>query len=242
MAGPAVRLDGVARAFGAVVAVRSLDLEVGTGSCVGLVGHNGSGKSTLLQMIAGRLRPSDGRVEVDGHDLATRGGREHARRFVAVGGATGALYPDLTVAEHLELVAVAHGVDGIDVRVDTLLDRVGLDARRNALPSQLSTGMRQKLDLALALVRPSQLLILDEPDRGLDPAARRRVWEDVEAYRAAGRTVLVATHQPIGLDDLLDEVLLLEYGEVVARGELAVVSDTPAGERLGLTTSGPDER
>ncbi len=240
MAGPAVRLAAVSRAFGAVEAVRHLDLEVAEGACIGLVGHNGSGKSTLLQLIAGRLRPSSGRIEVDGHDLGTHAGRAHARHAVAVGGATGAFYPDLTVAEHLELVAVAHGLGEragnpvVHERVDALLTRAALEPRRDAVPSQLSTGMRQKLDLALALIRPSRLLVLDEPDRGLDPAARHRLWEDVDAYRRDGGTVLVATHQPEGLDALLDEVLLLEYGEVVARGALAAVADTPAGRRLGL--------
>ena len=234
MEGPVVHLRAAARTFGAVQAVHATDLTVETRRCIGLVGHNGSGKSTLLQLIAGRLRPTAGSVEVDGRDLATRQGRAHARRFVAVGGATGAFYPDLTVAEHLELVAIAHGVDEVASRVEAQLERAELTARRDALPAQLSTGMRQKLDLALALIRPSHLLVLDEPDRGLDPAARRRLWEDVAAYRARGGTVLVATHQPIGLERLLDEVLLLEYGEVVARGCLDAVAGTRAGWRLGL--------
>lgn len=230
-----VRLAGVERSFGPVEAVRRIDLEIPARRCVGIVGHNGSGKSTLLQMIAGRLRPSVGAVEVDGVDLSTPAGLEHVRRFAAVGGAVAAFYPDLTVGEHLELVAIAHGVEDIARRVDDLLARLELAERRDALPGQLSTGMRQKLDLALAFVRPSQLLILDEPDRGLDPAARQRVWDDVRRYRATGRTAVVALHQLEGLDELFDEVLLLESGALRARGTLTEVRDTAAAGRLGLT-------
>ena len=234
MASTVVQLTAAARSFGAVQAVHPTDLTVEAGRCIGLVGHNGSGKSTLLQLVAGRLRPTAGNIEVDGLDLATRAGREHVRRFVAVGGATAAFYPDLTVEEHLELVAIAHGMEEVTPQVEARLERAELLARRDAVPDQLSTGMRQKLDLALAMIRPSRLLILDEPDRGLDPAARRRLWDDVTEYRAGGGTVLVATHQPAGLEGLLDEVLLLEYGEVAARGTLDAVSRTTAGWRLGL--------
>ena len=229
-----VALRGAARSFGAVEALRPLDLAVPAGAVVAVLGHNGSGKSTLLQLVAGRLRPTAGTVEVDGQDLATAAGRAHVRRAVAVGGMAAAFYPDLTVVEHLHLVGIAHGVDDLEDRVDGLLDRFGLADRRDALPAQLSTGMRQKLDLALALVRPSTVLLLDEPDRGLDPAARRRVWSDVDAYRRAGGTVLVATHQPDELDGLTDEVLVLEAGRVVATGGLDAVRGSDAGQRLGL--------
>ena len=230
----AVRLDAVGRSFGPVDALLPLDVHVPAGTVLGIIGHNGSGKSTLLQLIAGRLRPSQGRIEVDGVDLATPAGREHARRWVAVGGTIGAFYPDLTVAEHLQLVAIAHDAGDIDARVEEQLERAGLTARRDALTGQLSTGMRQKLDLALASIRPFRVLLLDEPDRGLDPAARQRVWDDVATQRAAGRTILVATHQPAGLEELFDRVLLLESGEVLASGTLAEVRSTEAARRLGL--------
>jgi ABC-2 type transport system ATP-binding protein len=231
-----VRLAGTARSFGAVDAVLPLDLTITRGRCLGVIGHNGSGKSTLLQLIAGRLRPTAGAVEVAGTDVHTREGQLRVRRDVAVGGTVAAFYPDLTVGEHLELVAIAHAVDDVATAVDGLLERYGLAPRRDALPVQLSTGMRQKLDLGMAFIRPSLLLLLDEPDRGLDPAARRRLWEDVAAYRASGRTVLLATHHPDGLDDLLDEVVLLEHGRVAADGTLDEVRGSDAGARLGLAS------
>lgn len=232
--GPAVRVVDVRRSFGTVDALIHINLDVDQGSCVGIVGHNGSGKSTLLQLIAGRLRPSSGQVEVGGIDLSTPDGRRHARTTVAVGGTVAAFYPDLTVREHLELVAIAHGLDAVRSRADTILADFNLTSRAEALPGQLSTGMRQKLDLALALVRPSRVLILDEPDRGLDPAARTKIWRDVADYKASGRTVIVATHQLGGLDGLFDQVVLLEAGVEAGRGSLDELRRTAAGQRLGL--------
>ncbi len=233
---PVARLDGAARSYGMVEALRPVSLEIQPGRCLGVVGHNGSGKSTMLQLLAGRLRPSAGAVEVEGIDLSTAEGQAHARRVVAVGGTIAAFYPDLTASEHLELVALAHGMSDVGDQVAAILDRFGLAERGQALPAQLSTGMRQKLDLAAALVRPSRLLLLDEPDRGLDPAARARVWEDVAAYRASGRTVVVATHQPVGLEDVFDEVVLLEAGAVAAHGSLPEVQTSEAAARLGIGT------
>lgn len=230
----AVRLVGAGRSFGAVEAVRPLDVEVVRGRCVGVIGHNGSGKSTLLQLIAGRLRATAGVVEVCGVDVATPVGRGVVRERVSVGGAVAAFYPDLTVREHLELVAAAHGVDDAGARVDRLLGRFDLAARDGALPGQLSSGMRQKLDLACAWVRPFELLLLDEPDRGLDPAARRRVWADVEVACGQGTTVLVAAHQLEGLDGVFDEVWLFEHGALVERGPLGEVRRSDAARRLGL--------
>jgi ABC-type multidrug transport system ATPase subunit len=231
---PAVRLVGAGRRFGAVTALHPLDLDVAAGRSIALLGHNGSGKSTLLQLVAGHLRPSEGRVEVEGHDLATSAGRQHARRRVAVGGATGAFYPDLTVAEHLELVAAAHELPDLAEQVDAALEQQGLGARRDALPSQLSTGMRQKLDLALAFLRPARLVLLDEPDRGLDPAARTALWAEVARRRAAGATLLLASHHPAELEHLVDEVLLLEFGAVLEHGPLDEVRHSDAARRLGL--------
>lgn len=232
--GPAVRLLGAGRSFGAVTALHPLDLEVPMGRSMALLGHNGSGKSTLLQLIVGHLRPTQGRVEVEGHDLARPEGRQHARRAVAVGGATGAFYPDLTVAEHLTLVAAAHEVPDVSERVEAMLEQQGLAARRDALPAQLSTGMRQKLDLALAFIRPARVLLLDEPDRGLDPAARTELWIEVARRRSAGTTLMLASHHPAELAHLVDEVLLLELGEVLERGPLDGVLRTEAARRLGL--------
>lgn len=232
---PAVRLIAAGRSFGVITAVHPLDLDVPAGRSLALLGHNGSGKSTLLQLIAGHLRPTHGRVEVEGNDLASPEGRQHARRAVAVGGATGAFYPDLTVAEHLTLVAAAHEVPDVPARVEAMLMQQGLSARRDALPAQLSTGLRQKLDLALAFIRPARVLLLDEPDRGLDPAARAELWTEVARRRTAGITLLLASHHPADIAPLVDEVLLLELGEVLERGPLDRVRGTAAARRLGLS-------
>src|SRR4029453_9634418 len=165
VAQPVLELRGVRKAYGELVAVDLLDLEVRPGECVVLIGHNGSGKTTTLRVGAGLRERSEGRVRVAGGDMA----QERSRAALSFVPDSPLLYPDLTVREHLELVGLAHGVgDGLDDRVADLLELFELTSRGDFLPGQLSRGMRQKGELAGPLARPFKLLLLDEPVVGLD--------------------------------------------------------------------------
>ncbi|WP_307825299.1 ABC transporter ATP-binding protein [Streptomyces sp. M2CJ-2] len=213
----------MSRTFGEREALRSVDLEVAAGECVALLGPNGSGKSTLLRIACGRDRPTAGTVEFDGEPMAEDDVRVRVR--VAVVGDALSCYPDLTARQHLELVAVAHDVPA--VRIDALLREQRLTGHADSLPGALSSGQLQALLLASALLRPRDLLVLDEPEQRLDPRARGRLADVLRAESDKGVAVLFATHQP-ELARAAHRVIALDDGAVVADGspdEVLTVAD-----------------
>lgn len=235
MATPApLRFRGARREYAGVVAVDDLDLKVAAGSCTVMVGRNGSGKTTTLQMAAGRLEPTGGVVEVDGRPTSTRAGRAHVRRVVSFALDVPVFYPDLTIEEHLGFVATAHGVDD-DTAIEDLLDGFDLQRRRTFLPDQLSSGMRQKLQLACLFLRPGHVVLLDEPSRALDPATRSVLWACLAARKEAGSAILFTTHQLDFPDDLADRAIVLHDGTATARGSFERVMASTAVAELGLT-------
>jgi ABC-2 type transport system ATP-binding protein len=228
---PVLELRGVRKTYGELVAVDLLDLKVRPGECVALIGHNGSGKTTTLRLVAGLLEPSDGQVTVAGAGLR----EERARAALSFVPDSPLLYPDLTVREHLELVGLAHGVgDELDGRVAELLERFELTSRGDFLPGQLSRGMRQKAQLACALVRPFQLLLLDEPVVGLDPPSQQTLHRLLVAAKQDGAAILLSTHQLAFAAGLADRAVVLHEGRAVEQGAYGpVVTGAEAG-RLGL--------
>jgi ABC-type multidrug transport system ATPase subunit len=232
---PRLAVRGLSRNYGGFEALRNLELELGPGECVAIVGHNGSGKTTAVRTIAGLLEPSAGSVEVAGSSVHEESAGIEARGAMAVVPDTPALYADLTVREHVELVAVAHGVagDDLDERIDRLLTRLGLEGKRDARPGALSRGMRQKVQLACALIRPHGLLVLDEPVVGLDPASQQTLRELLLEAKAAGVAVMLTTHQLEFARGIADRAVVLADGVVIADGPFDDVIDGGAVERLG---------
>ena len=224
---PPLETTGLCRTYGRLVALAGLDLTVARGECVALIGANGSGKSTAVRAIAGLLEPTDGSVRVCGHDPHEEPEAEEARAALALVPDTPLLYDDLTVREHLELVTLSHGIDddGVDERIDALLDRLGLGARADFVPRELSRGMRQKTQLACALVRPAALLVLDEPVVGLDPPSQLLLGELLREAKRGGVAVLLTTHQMAFADGLADRAVVLDEGEVVDEGAWADVRE-----------------
>jgi ABC-2 type transport system ATP-binding protein len=233
---PALTVHGLSRRYGGFEALRDLSLEIAPGECVAIVGHNGSGKTTAVRTIAGLLEPSAGSVEVAGASVHEEPDGIEARAAMAIVPDTPALYADLTVREHLELVAVAHGVadDDLDARIDRLLIRLGLEGKRDARPGALSRGMRQKVGLGCALIRPHRLLVLDEPVVGLDPASQQTLRELLLEAKAAGVAVMFTTHQLEFARGIADRALVLADGVVVADGPYDEVIDGGAADRLDL--------
>lgn len=232
---PILSVRGLRRTFGDVVAVDGLDFDLASGECVAVIGHNGSGKTTALRMVAGRLEPSAGTVTVTGVDVHRRRDGHLARARLAFVPDTPVLYDDLTVEEHLELVGLAHGVgEDLDDRVATLLERLNLEGRRAFFPRQLSRGMRQKTQLACALVRPFQVLLLDEPVVGLDPPSQATLRSILLETKKDGTGVVFSTHQLAFAASLADRALVLDDGRVVEAGPYDQVAGGTVAAGLGL--------
>ena len=229
---PPLEARGLVRTYGRLTAVDGLTLALAPGECVALIGANGSGKSTAVGMITGSLTPTQGSVTICGADPHREPEAQRARASVAVVPDTPVLYEDLTVRQHLELVALAHDCadDELDLRIDRLLGGLGLSARGDYLPHELSRGMRQKIQLACALIRPMSLLVLDEPVVGLDPPSQKLLAELLVVAKGEGVAVLFTTHQLEFADGIADRGIVLEEGKVIDEGPWDQLT-VRAGER-----------
>jgi ABC-2 type transport system ATP-binding protein len=204
-------------AYGSFVVLQGVDLTVGDGEIVAVTGVNGAGKSTLLRCLAGLHRPDTGTVAVLGS--APRDDPAFWRAVALVADQP-TWYPGLTVREHLELVRLTHEpVRGWCLPADELIDTFGLSARADAVPLDLSSGQRQRLSLAVALARPSRLLLLDEPEQSLDAEFRQRLGSLLRLeYAAHGGTVTMATHDLDFATAAGARQVLLADGQLTAPG------------------------
>jgi ABC-2 type transport system ATP-binding protein len=188
---PAVQVDGLVAGYGSTPVLSGVGLLVPAGSGVCVTGENGIGKSTLLRCVAGLQRPDDGETRVFG---GRPGSTPDFWRAVVTTVEPPTWYPGLTAREHAELVCRAHGQDPEAAGIDDALARFGLTTHRDAIPASLSSGQKQRLTLALALLRPSSLLILDEPEQRLDRDGRALVAELLTDYLKTGGSILMASH------------------------------------------------
>lgn len=223
---PAARIRALAKAYGEAVALAPLDLDLAAGERVTLIGHNGSGKTTLIRMIAGMLEPSAGTVSIGGHDSGTIG----ARAAVSYLSDQPVFYEDLSVWEHIEYVARLHHTDEWEQRGVDLLDAVGLLDRADDLPVTFSRGLRQKTAIALAFVRPFDVLLVDEPFVGLDRTGRTALLDLLASAHHDGATLLVATHELSSVRES-QRLIALSGGAVIYDGspEKADVNALSAG-------------
>jgi ABC-2 type transport system ATP-binding protein len=214
---PVLEAKAVAKDYGDGLGLLPVDLKIKPGEFVMLVGPNGAGKSTFLRLIAGLLEPTEGEVLIDGAPA----GSVEARAATSFIPDNPVLYDDLSVEEHLEYVARLHGVDEWHDRAGELLDRLALTERAYDLPSRFSRGMRQKTSLAVGLVRPFSLLLVDEPFVGLDQPGKVVLLELLAEVHAQGAATLVATHDPTYVDRV-DRSIALRDGEVIFDGKASV--------------------
>ncbi|BET51078.1 daunorubicin resistance protein DrrA family ABC transporter ATP-binding protein [Kitasatospora aureofaciens] len=202
-------------------ALRGLDLAVAEGTVCGLLGPNGAGKTTAVRLLTTLLRPDAGSARIAGHDLV----REAAavRRRIGVTGQYASVDGDLTGRQNLRLFARLHRVRNAAARADELLDRFGLADVADRPAATLSGGLRRRLDLAASLVRRPDVLFLDEPTTGLDPASRNRIWDAVRALKTDGTTVLLTTQYLEEADRLADDIALVDRGRVAHTGSPAAL-------------------
>jgi ABC-type multidrug transport system ATPase subunit len=211
---PALEAKAVAKDYGDGLGLLPVDLKIKPGEFVMLVGPNGAGKSTFLRLIAGLLEPTEGEVLIDGAPA----GSVEARAATSFIPDNPVLYDDLSVEEHLEYVARLHGVDEWHDRAGELLDRLALTERAYDLPSRFSRGMRQKTSLAVGLVRPFSLLLVDEPFVGLDAPTQASLVELLAEAADEGAGLLVSTHQ-LDLVERATRCVAVREGEVAFDGK-----------------------
>lgn len=215
----AVLSEGLEKRFGAVHAVRGLDLTVAEGTVCGVLGPNGAGKTTAVRLLTTLLRPDAGSARIAGHDLVREASA--VRRRIGVTGQYASVDGDLTGRQNLRLFARLHRVRSPAGRADELLDRFGLAEAADRPASTYSGGMRRRLDLAASLLRRPDVLFLDEPTTGLDPASRNRIWDAVRDLKREGTTVLLTTQYLEEADQLADDIALVDQGRVAHSGSPA---------------------
>jgi ABC-2 type transport system ATP-binding protein len=232
-AAPAVSLRSVSKNFGAVHAVRELDLELGQGEIVAFLGPNGAGKTTTIDMMLGLSSPTSGSVQVMG--MTPR--QAISRGLVSAVLQTGGLIKDLTVRE---TVAYTASLFADATPVDEVLATAGISALAARKVGKCSGGEQQRLRFAMALLPDPALLLLDEPTTGMDVEGRRAFWDAIRSDAQRGRTVLFATHYLEEADQYADRVVLVAQGRIVADGTGTQVKALAAGRTVRATLAHPD--
>lgn len=224
---PALSLCGVRKAFADVIAVNGLDLEVARAECFGLLGPNGAGKTTTIEICEGLTAPDEGRVELLG--LNWRSGAGELRQRIGVQLQETQFPEKLTVEEVLRLF---RSFFRRGIPVEESIQSAQLEEKRGARVGTLSGGQKQRLAMACALVGDPELLFLDEPTTGLDPQARRHLWDLVDRLKQAGRTIILTTHYMEEAERLCDRVAIMDHGRILALGTPQQLIASIGGEHI----------
>ena len=214
----AVAIDGLTKDFGDVRAVDGLTLTIPEGEVFGLLGPNGSGKTTTINCLTGLMTPTAGKISVEGLAVETRG--DEVRRIMGVSPQETAVYLYLTGRENVKLFGELQSVSGraLDERADYVIEKVGLVEDAGRRGGTYSGGMKRRVSIAMALVADPKVVLLDEPTVGMDPQARRAVWDFVLDLRDKGKTIVITTHYMEEAQELCDEVGIIDHGKLIALG------------------------
>ena len=233
-------VEGLGKAYGATVALGGVDLEVGEGAIVGLLGRNGAGKTTLVSIVAGLRRPDRGRVRVGGIDVVASPGR--AQRLIGLAPQETGLYLPLSVRDNLRVFGGLAGLRrrALRARIDEVAEALGLTALLDRTTSQLSGGERRRAHAAIALLHRPALVLLDEPTAGADVETRSRLLALVRRLADEdGAAVLYSTHYLPEIAELGASVAIIDRGRIAARGELEALVAAHGESALELTFAGP---
>ncbi|MFO1011093.1 MAG: ABC transporter ATP-binding protein [Planctomycetota bacterium] len=230
---PVLEIRGLTKCYGRVRALDALDLAAAPGP-VGLLGPNGAGKTTLIKLLLGLLEPDAGTARIAGHDPTTAAGRAALRRDVGYMPESDCLIPGLSSVELVAMLGELSGLARVDAltRAHEVLDYVGLDESRYRPADGYSTGMKQRLKLAQALVHDPALLLLDEPTNGLDPKGRKHMLELVhDLGHVQGKSILLCSHLLPDVERTCRDVVVLKQGRVVLSGGIAELTGAASARR-----------
>lgn len=229
---PVLEVQGLEKSYDGFMAVSGLSFSLEPGEVLGLVGPNGAGKTSTLRCLAGVLPPTRGSVRVGGCDVVQD--PVGAKRQLAFLPDEPKLFEYLTVLEHLNLIARLYNVADWEPRAHALLSELELSPKRDALPGELSRGMKQKLVVACAFLHDPALIVLDEPLTGLDPLGIRRMKASLTARAEAGAAVILSSHLLPLVEEMCDRVLVIAGGRAVALGTLDEIRASLGGEGASL--------
>jgi ABC-type multidrug transport system ATPase subunit len=229
---PAVQVEGVRKRFGPVQALDGVDLQAARGTLLALLGPNGSGKTTLVRILATLLAPDEGRVEIAGFDVIRD--RDQVRSVIGLSGQFAAVDERLTARENLQLVARLYHLDRLQTQraVGSLLEQFDLGAEADRPAFGYSGGTRRRLDLAASLVPGPQVVFLDEPSVGLDPAGRNHLWAVVEGLVEDGVSVFLTTQYLEEADQLAERIAVVDHGRMIATGTPLELKASTGGATL----------
>jgi ABC-2 type transport system ATP-binding protein len=233
--GPAILVEGLVKSFGEVRALRGIDLSVPRGTVLGVLGPNGAGKTTAVRILTTLLLPDAGRAQVEGHDVV----REAAavRRSIGLAGQSAAIQEELTGRENLEIIGRLYHLSWPRARsrATELLEHFGLTEAADRPAKNFSGGMQRRLDLAASLVGDPRVLFLDEPTTGLDPRSRLAMWDTIRSLAARGTTLLLTTQYLDEADELADEIVVIDHGQVIAAGTSEELKGRVGGDVVEFT-------
>ena len=234
---PTIEATGLVKRFGDKTALGGIDVSVPTGTVTAVLGPNGAGKTTAVRILATLSEPDEGTATVAGFDVRTQ--PTEVRRRIGLAAQDATVDPLLTGHENLTMIGELHQVSrkGAKARATELLAQFDLADVGTKVAGDFSGGMRRRLDLAATLVARPQVLFLDEPTTGLDPRARNDLWEVLETLLGEGVTILLTTQYLEEADRLADDILVVDHGIVIARGDARSLKRQVGGDNIGITIS-----
>lgn len=233
----AVKVEGLTKSFGTRLTLRGIDLEINQGESVVIFGPNGAGKTTLLKVLATIMNPSSGKVIIAGLD--TKESAEEARHLIGIVSHNTFLYGNLTAYENLDFYSRLYDVPVRQKRIHEVVEMVGMTPRLHNRVATLSRGMQQRLSIARSLLHKPSIMLLDEPETGLDRQANAMLWEIFQAEGEQKRTIVLTTHNLERGLELAGRVLILDKGMIVYDGAKQGL-DLPALERVYQSSTGTE--
>lgn len=235
-----IRVENLKKYFEDVKAVDDISFKVNSGECFGFLGPNGAGKTTTINILACYLNPDDGIAEVNGFDVVKQSGE--VKKSIGICPQENIIFDELTVYENLMFFGNMYTIEPkiLRERIVQLIEKMGLEDKRKTKAEKLSGGMKRRLNLMIGLVHDPQIIFLDEPTAGLDPQARRLIWDYIFELKKNRKTIFLTTHYMEEADILADRLAIIDQGKIIATGSPEELKESIGkGDLLTFKTEGP---